>query len=283
MSGQTLGRMIASLRKERGMTQLELAERMGVTDKAVSKWERDLSCPSVETLPKLAELFRVSVDELMQVQSQTPPEAGCTERGEITVLALRAVALAMGVIYTMFLALGHKASVRKSNLDATGKDPECFREVVLNSWIARGMEVALIALLVTAMGGALAAFIKNAGVANAVAETVVQFSIPGIIIPILIAALIHVITGSNALGVMTAAALVEPMLGALGISPLAAFLACGTGALMFKHANSSGFWVTVTMSNMDIRQGIRAVGGGSTVAGVTGAAITVILHFAGII
>ena len=77
--------------------QLELAERMGVTDKAVSKWERDLSCPSVETLPKLAELFRVSVDELMQVQSQTPPEAGCTERGEITVLALRAVALAMGV------------------------------------------------------------------------------------------------------------------------------------------------------------------------------------------
>ena len=55
------------------------------------------SCPSVETLPKLAELFRVSVDELMQVQSQTPPEAGCTERGEITVLALRAVALAMGV------------------------------------------------------------------------------------------------------------------------------------------------------------------------------------------
>ena len=138
-------------------------------------------------------------------------------------------------------------------------------------------------IMVTAMGGALAAFIKNAGVANAVAETVVQFSIPGIIIPILIAALIHVITGSNALGVMTAAALVEPMLGALGISPLAAFLACGTGALMFKHANSSGFWVTVTMSNMDIRQGIRAVGGGSTVAGVTGAAITVILHFAGII
>ena len=67
------------------------------------------------------------------------------------------------------------------------------------------------------------------------------------------------------------------------VMALAAFLACGTGALMFKHANSSGFWVTVTMSNMDIRQGIRAVGGGSTVAGVTGAAITVILHFAGII
>ena len=154
---------------------------------------------------------------------------------------------------------------------------------VMNDWVESALRSSAMPIMVTAMGGALAAFIKNAGVANAVAETVVQFSIPGIIIPILIAALIHVITGSNALGVMTAAALVEPMLGALGISPLAAFLACGTGARMFKHANSSGFWVTVTMSNMDIRQGIRAVGGGSTVAGVTGAAITVILHFAGII
>lgn len=125
---------------------------------------------------------------------------------------------------------------------------------VMNDWVESALRSSAMPIMVTAMGGALAAFIKNAGVANAVAETVVQFSIPGIIIPILIAALIHVITGSNALGVMTAAALVEPMLGALGISPLAAFLACGTGALMFKHANSSGFWVTVTMSNMDIRR-----------------------------
>ena len=125
---------------------------------------------------------------------------------------------------------------------------------------------------------------ERGALANAVAEHVVQFGeSPASSSRSFIAALIHVITGSNALGVMTAAALVEPMLGALGISPLAAFLACGTGALMFKHANSSGFWVTVTMSNMDIRQGIRAVGGGSTVAGFTGAAITVILHFAGII
>ena len=39
----TLGGRIARLRKEKGMTQLELADRMGVTDKAVSKWERDVS------------------------------------------------------------------------------------------------------------------------------------------------------------------------------------------------------------------------------------------------
>ena len=40
---KTFGTKIAEMRKEKGMTQLELAEKMGVTDKAVSKWERDLS------------------------------------------------------------------------------------------------------------------------------------------------------------------------------------------------------------------------------------------------
>ena len=52
---------------------------------------------------------------------------------------------------------------------------------------------------------------------------------------------------------------------------------------MVQHANLAGFLGAVTMSNMDNRQGLRGGGGGSTVAGVTGAAITVILHFAGII
>ena len=66
MEKKSPGKMIAALRKQHGMTQLALAEKMGVTDKAVSKWERDLSCPDVNTLPKLAELFHVSMEELMQ-------------------------------------------------------------------------------------------------------------------------------------------------------------------------------------------------------------------------
>lgn len=97
MSKQTFGNMIATLRKERGMTQLELAEKMGVTDKAVSKWERDLSFPDVNTLPKLAEIFDVTVDELMQTKRDAKENATGNKVSEIVTLILKGVPLAMGI------------------------------------------------------------------------------------------------------------------------------------------------------------------------------------------
>ena len=106
MSTQTLGAMIASLRKEHGMTQLELAEKMGVTDKAVSKWERDVSCPDINLLPKLAEVFDVSVDQLMRVKSKSQAGGIRKEAERIVALAFKAVALAMGVAVLVLSILG---------------------------------------------------------------------------------------------------------------------------------------------------------------------------------
>lgn len=96
MEKKTLGIMIASLRKEQGLTQLELAEKMGVTDKAVSKWERDLSCPDVNTIPKLAEVFGISVDKLMQVKAASL-DSGKKDISPMIPMIMKAVALAMGV------------------------------------------------------------------------------------------------------------------------------------------------------------------------------------------
>ena len=92
---KTLGTMIAELRKQQGMTQMELAGKMGVTDKAVSKWERDLSCPDINSLPDLAEILGVSVDELMQVKREAEsPKKGSAE---IVETVLKALTLATGV------------------------------------------------------------------------------------------------------------------------------------------------------------------------------------------
>lgn len=106
MKKQTLGMMISSLRKEKGMTQLELAEKMGVTDKAVSKWERDLSFPDINSIPKLAEVFEVSVDELMQVKTETKENMSKNKIDEIVDTVLKGVGVAMGIVVTVLSVLG---------------------------------------------------------------------------------------------------------------------------------------------------------------------------------
>lgn len=105
MENKTLGTKIAVLRKKHGMTQLQLAEKMGVTDKAVSKWERDRACPDLHTLPKLAQVLDVSVEELLPgekslTQKEKPEIAG------MKCLVLRAVALAMGITLVVLSYLG---------------------------------------------------------------------------------------------------------------------------------------------------------------------------------
>ena len=102
MAQQSFGEMVRTLRSEKGLTQLELAQRMGVTDKAVSKWERDLSIPDVGSLPKLAEELGVSVDELLQAKTaaqEAAAEDSATRKktAALVELVLKAVALAMGV------------------------------------------------------------------------------------------------------------------------------------------------------------------------------------------
>lgn len=61
----SLGKRIASFRKENNLTQEQLAEMLNVTPQAVSKWENDIACPDISLLPELAKTFNVSIDELL--------------------------------------------------------------------------------------------------------------------------------------------------------------------------------------------------------------------------
>ena len=62
---ETLGKRIVANRKRVGMTQDQLAEQLGVTAQAVSKWENDQSCPDINMIPKLSQIFGISTDELL--------------------------------------------------------------------------------------------------------------------------------------------------------------------------------------------------------------------------
>ena len=69
---QTLGKRIVSSRKGLGLTQDQLAEKLGVTAQAVSKWENDQSCPDISMLPRLAEIFGTSTDALLGLEPPAP-------------------------------------------------------------------------------------------------------------------------------------------------------------------------------------------------------------------
>ena len=71
---QTIAKNITALRQGRKMTQIELAEKLNYSDKAISKWERGESIPDVTVLKSIADLFGVTLDYLLQESHE--PQAG---------------------------------------------------------------------------------------------------------------------------------------------------------------------------------------------------------------
>ena len=104
MPNRSMGEMISALRKEKGLTQKELADMLNITDKAVSKWERDVACPDTMTIPRLAEILGVSVEELMNVKST--PRTSRKGAEYLIDIILRAVPVAMGVATVVTSILG---------------------------------------------------------------------------------------------------------------------------------------------------------------------------------
>ena len=85
MEKKTMGSFLAALRRANGMTQKELAERLNVSDKSVSRWERDDGAPDLALIPVIAEVFGVTCDELLRGERVAAGEeqgAQSTPKGE---------------------------------------------------------------------------------------------------------------------------------------------------------------------------------------------------------
>lgn len=127
MANTSMGEIISTLRKEKGMTQKDIADKLGITDKAVSKWERDVAFPDTATIPKLAEILGVSVEELMQAKAV--PVNGHKGAGYLINIILKAVPLAMGVAVTVTSILGELDM--KSGLTMLGVGLACVGAYLL--------------------------------------------------------------------------------------------------------------------------------------------------------
>ena len=104
MANRTMGEMICTLRREKGMTQRELAEKLNITDKAVSKWERDLAYPDTATIPLLSEMLGISVEELMNAKAGS--KDGHKGAEYFIDIVTAAMPVAMGVAVTVTSMLG---------------------------------------------------------------------------------------------------------------------------------------------------------------------------------
>ena len=100
-----------------------------------------------------------------------------------------------------------------------------------------------IIMLITGAGGSLGHVIRVSGIGNALGEAVLAWSLPAILIPFIIAALMRIALGSATVAITTAASLTAPLMGMLDISPLLMALSCCVGAISFSYFNDSGFWV----------------------------------------
>lgn len=126
MEKKTIGQFIAILRKANGLTQKELAEKLNVTDKTVSRWERDESLPDLTLIPVLAEIFGVTSDEILRgerVSCETMNKEYVTRSTEKTKNHLlnsvrtkfntrSAVAIAVAIVGLLFAMLCNLAFLR---------------------------------------------------------------------------------------------------------------------------------------------------------------------------
>lgn len=88
----TLGKRIATLRKEKNLKQDDLAQKLNISPQAISKWENDLTCPDISILPELSSILGVSIDELLTgKKEETVKMVPVEERKEMSKMMLKIV------------------------------------------------------------------------------------------------------------------------------------------------------------------------------------------------
>lgn len=134
----------------------------------------------------------------------------------------------------------------------------------VHSWMAEAAASAGLIILITGAGGALGQVLRDSGVGDALAEAIADLSLPGVLVPFLIASLVRVAQGSGTVAMITAASVSAPLVVGLGLSPLAAALACCAGSMVFSYFNDSYFWVVTRFTGLDGTAALRGWSGITT-------------------
>ena len=161
--------------------------------------------------------------------------------------------------------------------------PEEDKTKTANLWVKDGLKTSAMILVVTGLGGSLSAILKGTPAVEFVADLFAAHGLPSILLPFMIGVIGNMLTGSTTVGVITAASLVAPMLGALNLSPEAAMLSGASGSVIIKYVNSSYFWVCTSLSRLEVKEALLGFGGVTFVGGTASFAAVWIMWAVGLV
>jgi GntP family gluconate:H+ symporter len=157
------------------------------------------------------------------------------------------------------------------------------KEKAKDAWVESALKTSAMILVVTGLGGSLSAILRGTPAVDFIATIFTDYGLPTIMLPFVIGIIGNMITGSTTVGVITAASLVAPMLGTLGLSPEAAMLAGASGSVIIKYVNSSYFWVCTSLSRLSVTDAVFSYGGATLVGGLVSFMTVCVLWVLGLI
>lgn len=195
------------------------------------------------------------------------------------------IAMLIGVVILLVTCATHKQQLVDA-AKASGSpisDNPTLLELGFGNWVERGIKIAAMVVMITAMGGAFSTILKSNPAVNDVAQIVVNSGIPMLLVPFAISAVMRAACGSMATSSMTAAGICAPLMGAMGLTPVAAALSIGMGTLLFGHVNDSGMWMCCEMFHLTPSQYLKYITPITTFAGIVGFVVLYVFNAIGLL
>jgi GntP family gluconate:H+ symporter len=155
---------------------------------------------------------------------------------------------------------------------AANGDSESLRRLTWESF-----EPIANALVILSAAGGLSGILRDSGAAQATVGLALGAHMPPLVLAWVLAAIVRVSMGSATVAMAVASGVLAPMAGHLGVRPEMLVLATGSGSLLFSHVNDSGFWLIVSLFNLDVKQTLATWSILETVVSIGGLGGTLLL------
>ena len=143
----------------------------------------------------------------------------------------------------------------------------------VNRWISSGVSGSASVLMIIGAGSVFGMVLQRTGIGGILGGLAADFSLPGLLLVFLVAAIMKTGQGGTTATMITTTAIILPLLPSLGVHPVMAAMAISAGAMIMVHVNDSFFWVVTGFSKMDVAAGYRTISVLSAVMGVTAFAV----------